>query len=537
MLALAVTPTPVSANGDAKLNFFRGQYRLARTKARRKLNNARRKSLASFASTLNVQTPMLQVFKRVRKIVGKFSPGPSPVLNVNRNKVSDGQAVANTLAETFSFVSTWASRTVDRQCETYEARQLDFSFGRDESYNVPYSLPELRTSLSLCKDSSPGSNNITYCMIRHLDSGPLSFLLGLFNKIWSEGYVPPSWKSAMVIPIPKPGKDAFIPLNYRPIALTICMMKVFEKMVNTRLIWFLENVDHLSSVQCGFRRCRSTLDALLRLEATICQAFACRQRVVSVFFDLEKAYDTTWRYVILRATVGLRGHLPLFLRSFLRDRTFRVRVGIALSSSFEQEEGIPQVSVLILTLFSVAINSITKCVHRDLRCTLYADDFSLFCASSRLDVAERHIQLAFGWVTHWADSHGLKFFHTNTVAMLFSRSRGEFRDPDLYLYDRRLPVVETTLVLGLMLDGRLTWLPIMRDLKTICQRRMSLLRFLSHVSWGADRTILLRLYHSFILSKLDYGSQVYCLPHPTQRPVSHNSSCYSCSLAREMKCQ
>ncbi len=38
---------------------------------------------------------------------------------------------------------------------------------------------------------------------------------------------------------------------------------------------------------------------------------------------------------------------------------------------------------------------------------------------------------------------------------------------------------------------------------------MSLLRFLSHVSWGADRTILLRLYCSFILSKLDYGSEVY----------------------------
>ena len=111
---------------------------------------------------------------------------------------------------------------------------------------------------------------------------------------------------------------------------------------------------------------------------------------MSVFFDLEKTYDATWRYGILRAlhTVGLRGHLPLFLRSFLQDHTFTVKVGTALPSSFEQEEEVPQGSVLSVTLFSVAINNITQCVHRDFRCTLYADDFSLSYASFRLDVAE-----------------------------------------------------------------------------------------------------------------------------------------------------
>ena len=113
---------------------------------------------------------------------------------------------------------------------------------------------------------------------------------------------------------------------------------------------------------------------------------------MSVFFDLEKAYDTIWRYGILRAlhTVGLRDYLPLFLRSFLQDLNFKVRLGTALSNSIEQE-GIPQGSVLSVTLFSVAINSITECVYRDFRCMLYADEFSLSYASSRLDDAERHI--------------------------------------------------------------------------------------------------------------------------------------------------
>ncbi len=198
--------------------------------------------------------------------------------------------------------------------------------------------------------------------------------------------------------------------------------------------------------------------ALLRLEATICEAFAYKQRVVSDVFDLEKAYDTTWRYGILRAlhTIGLRGLLPLFLRSFLRLRTFRVSVGTTLSRSFKQEEGVPQGSVLSVTLFSVAINSITECVHRDFRCTLYADDFSLSYAFSRLDVAERHVQLALGHVTRWANRHGFNLSPTKTVTMLFSRAISEFRDPDLYLYGRRVPVVETTRFLGLILDKRFT---------------------------------------------------------------------------------
>ena len=193
---------------------------------------------------------MSQVFKCVRKIAGKSSPGPPLLLNVNRDKVSDGQAVANTLAEIFSFVSSRASRSpaVRHQFEADEARQLEFSSGGDESYNVTCSLQELRSALSLCKDSSPWSDNITYSMIRYLDSGSLFFLIGLFNRMWSDGYVPPSWKSTIVIPIPKPGKDASLSLNYRPIALTVCMMKVFKKMVNIRLVWFLEKGGHLSAL-------------------------------------------------------------------------------------------------------------------------------------------------------------------------------------------------------------------------------------------------------------------------------------------------
>ena len=43
------------------------------------------------------------------------------------------------------------------------------------------------------------------------------FFYTFFNKIWLSGDFPSDWRKAIVIPIPKPGKDPTNPTNYRPI--------------------------------------------------------------------------------------------------------------------------------------------------------------------------------------------------------------------------------------------------------------------------------------------------------------------------------
>ena len=75
----------------------------------------------------------------------------------------------------------------------------------------------------------------------------------------------------------KPQKDSAVLSNYRPIALTSCLCKLMEKMVNVRLAWVLEQKDLITSAQCGFRRMRSCADILIRLEASICVAFVCKK--------------------------------------------------------------------------------------------------------------------------------------------------------------------------------------------------------------------------------------------------------------------
>lgn len=57
--------------------------------------------------------------------------------------------------------------------------------------------------------------------------------------------------------------------------------------------------------------------------------------------------------------------------------------------------------------------------------------------------------------------------------------------------------------LDMIFDRRLTWLPHLRDVNVACTKQVYLLGVLFHLSWGVDGIVLLRLYRSLILSKLD----------------------------------
>ncbi|GFN79729.1 RNA-directed DNA polymerase from mobile element jockey [Plakobranchus ocellatus] len=105
---------------------------------------------------------------------------------------------------------------------------------------------------------------VYYQFLRHLPESCLHILLKLFNNIWTTRDVPPSWREASVVPIPKPRKDPSIPFNYRPIPLMSCLCKTLDRlMVNDRLVHMLECRKPLSKVQYGFRKDHSTVDYLV----------------------------------------------------------------------------------------------------------------------------------------------------------------------------------------------------------------------------------------------------------------------------------
>jgi len=146
------------------------------------------------------------------------------------------------------------------------------------------------------KDSAVSPDDIHYQMLKHLPSETLNTLLSILNDIWITGNFLSSWHQSYVVPISKPGKDTTNPTNSRPIALTSCVCKIMERMINNRLVWYLERHKIITHAQSGFHKGRSTTDQLVCLESFVREAFIHKQHVTAIFFDLKKAYDTTWKF-------------------------------------------------------------------------------------------------------------------------------------------------------------------------------------------------------------------------------------------------
>ena len=76
------------------------------------------------------------------------------------------------------------------------------------------------------------------------------------------------------------------------------------------------------------------------------------------------------------------------------------------------------------------------------------------------------------------------------------------KEPQLFLGSERFPVKTGVKYLALIFDSKLTWLPHLRSLRLRCAKSLDILRMVSRQAWGADRTVLLRLYRALIRSKI-----------------------------------
>ena len=499
---------PTTAN---KMN-----YKKLRGLSQRTQKDAQIDSWKTYVSTVNSNTECSKVWKRVSKIKGKFNPHPLPTLKVQGNIITSPQDVANSFARCYQSINMRTKMTHQAEHKRSQAMRKRQPFHKKDGHqdnnflNSPFSLEDLETNLSMCKDTAPGPDDITISMLNHLPKQALSALLNTLNRLWSTKQVPSIWNKEVKIPILKPGKDPSLPESYRPISLTSCICKLFERMVNHRLMWFLEKNNILSPQQSGFRKNKSTMDALSQLTGYIKKGFKEKKHTTAVFFDMEKAYDTVWRDGILNDLykMGLRGNLPTFIDNFLSNREFCVRIGASHSGPFELEEGLPQGSVLSVTCFAVAINDIVSQISKGVQCTLYVDDFTIFVSARNEAHSNRAIQLSINRIKDWTKTKGLKLSVEKTIAVKFEpRRRGS--DPVLTLNNNAIQVREATKYLGLIIDKRLSFKQHIEHLRVECTPAINLLKHLSHLSWGADRRTLKVLFSALVQSKLDYGAHIY----------------------------
>ena len=190
---------------------------------------------------------------------------------------------------------------------------------------------------------------------------------------------------------------------------------------------------------------------------------------------------------------------------------FNVRVGDIYSDPYSQEAGVPQGSILSVTLFSLKINSIVSCLLPDIKCSLYVDDLTIYYSSSHMPSIERKLQHSLNRL----DENGFKFSPTKTMCVNFCQLRKLHLDPKLYLNHTQIPIIGEAKFLGLLFDSKLSFIPHITSLKSRCTKSLDLIKVLSNTTWGADRKVLLRLYRALIRSKLDYGCIVYGSARPS----------------------
>ena len=493
-------------------------FKQASARFRRTVRSAQTSSWRSYVSTLTSSTPIASVWRRIHKLSGKHPPQPSPALHMPHAIIAEPLQVATELGSFFSQVSDTSQLSPQFSAlkAARERTPIVFPLSSTEHYNAPFSSSEFASALQSCRNTCEGPDGIHYQMLRHLSPAAQLFLLTLFNRVWMTGDFPPQWREALIFPFLKQNKPGTQPQHFRPIALTSCVCKLLERMINSRLMWLLESKSLLSPSQFGFRRARSTADPLARLHTCISSAFARTESVLAVFFDLEKAYDTSWRYHILHqvSCAGITGNMGVFLQNFLRDRSFRVRVASSYSPSFRLHEGVPQGSVLSTTLFLLAINNIVSVLPSGVRSSLYVDDFAIYASGVPSPSFFTLLQSAVSAVSSWATEHGFRFSVAKSFSIFFSHSR-TVRPPPLLLYGTPIEYRMSGKFLGMTFDSRLTWKQHILSVKDTALRRLRLLQSLSRLSWGADRKTLLHLHTVLILSLLDYGCHVYSSASPS----------------------
>jgi len=120
---------------------------------------------------------------------------------------------------------------------------------------------------------------------------------------------------------------------YRHSGVPKTRLRAFFSFLAQAVSEFLERHNVLTNVQTGFRKNRSTIDQIIRLQDTINRSLRNHSHTLGVFLDFEKAFDMMWRsgFMIKLKKYGINSHMYDWIKEFLFDRTIQVRVGNALS--------------------------------------------------------------------------------------------------------------------------------------------------------------------------------------------------------------
>ena len=175
--------------------------------------------------------------------------------------------------------------------------------------------------------------------------------------------------------------------NYRPVRLLSAVSKVFEKLVNNRILDHIEKCGLFSDFQYGFRSSRSTADLPTVVSDRIARAFNRSGATRAVALDISKVFDSFWHADLHKLkSYGIPGQIFGLISSFLSNRRLRVVLDGKSSQDYPVNAGVPQGSILLY------INDLPDDVICDI--AIYADDNTLYSKCDQASDLWQQLELA-----------------------------------------------------------------------------------------------------------------------------------------------
>ena len=380
--------------------------------------------------------------------------------------------------------------------------------------SISVSRSEMKWATRRLRAKAPGVDEVPNQILKKGGTSLHKHLRQLFNLSMATGYLPTRWKLAVIVPLPRQGKDTSTVGGYRPVSLLPTVAKLLESIIARKVYGILEKAKALPDHQSGFRSHRSTEDQLFRLAETVGRAMRHKKVTVATFLDFQGAFNSVWhdglRYKMWKSSLGNAPGLVRWLSNFLRDRQFCVRVGMAMSSSKTAKTGVPQGSCLSPILFILFTSDMFSTRNHDERPAVgsYADDVMIMASDKEPKVAARVVQLALRQAEWWSMTWKLPLQPTKCVTVAFSRKHTA-PTVELYLDGSRLEMALETKYLGVIFDRKMNFRSHFREVVIKAEKRLNGLRRLCGRDLAVSREAAVQIYKSLTRSVIEYGAPAW----------------------------
>ena len=350
-----------------------------------------------------------------------------------------------------------------------------------------------------------GIDKISTDIVLKTYKGCLHHLTYFFNLCLQTATFPDRLKIALVVPIFKSGdKTRFT--NYRPISLLPIFSKILEKLLHINITSFLINNNILTESQFGFRQQRGTYMPLALIFDEITKTIEDDRKVLGLFLDLKKAFDTVNINILLSKLhfLGIRGDMLSIIKSYFTNRKQILEAKGYKSECKEIKLGVPQGSILGPLFFIIYINDIVN-ISNKVKFFQFADDTAIIIQGDSYEHIQNIINSFIPKLTAWFSSNRLSLNPAKTFYQIYSLFAIK-QDIDIFLDNVKIKRQFSVRYLGVAVDENLKWDTHINNISSVLSRNIGVIGRLR--SCLSPRELIL-LYNTLVLPYISYCSAVW----------------------------